>query len=292
MVIEEAVTKGLAGLAAYIALCGASAAAVLRRVRAAGPREQTLAAFAGAALAGWFVQSQVLFYAPSIWLQHMLLLAFVAHLEAATARTRCVGGGAGGAGPGLGPGILGRLAPFAARARVALGRAVGALGRAARAARLEKPARAAAAAAALALAGVSVAAGHAIHAGNAAILRGETRGPFLEHLERSMRAFEPLANGPRVILFNNVAANWSLLAAHRPAEARRLLAWCGDEAEAALAAEPESWVIHHALARLYRAAAETHPEYAAPARRHFERSLALAPNLDPLQAPLGRAARR
>ena len=36
-----------------------------------------VAIFAGAALAGWFVQSQTLFYSPSTWLQHMLLLGFL-----------------------------------------------------------------------------------------------------------------------------------------------------------------------------------------------------------------------
>ena len=260
MVLEEAATKGLAGLAAYFLLWGAIAVAVVRRARVSVSREQTLAIFAGAALAGWFVQSQILFYAPSIRLQHTLLLAFAAYMEASAPR--------------------GRLLAACRRAAEALRR---------RTARLAVPARVAAAVAALVLAFASITAQHAIHTGNAAIARAEFSGPFLENLERAMRAFEPLANGPRVILFNNVAANWPVLAAHHPAEARRLLAWSGDEAAAALAAEPESWVIHHALARLYRAAAETHPEYAGTAKRHFERSLALAPNLDPLQAPLGRA---
>ena len=158
--------------------------------------------------------------------------------------------------------------------------------------RLAVLARVAVAAVAVALAGGSVVTNHAIHAGSAAIHRGETGDAFLEELERSMRAFEPLANGPRVILFNNVAANWPVLAAHHPELARRLLEWTGEEAAAALAAEPESWVIHHALARLYRAMAATHPDYAEAAQRHFDRSLALAPNLDPLEAPPGRAARR
>ena len=84
----------------------------------------------------------------------------------------------------------------------------------------------------------------------------------------------------------------TVLAEHQPELARRLLDWTGEEAAAALAAEPESWVIHHALTRLYRAIAETHPEYAEPARRHFDRSLALAPGLDPLEAPPGPPARR
>ena len=267
MIVEEAATKGLAGLAAYILLWGAAALAVLRRARAAEPRERTLAIFAGGALAGWFVQSQTLFYSPSIQLQHLLLLAFAAYMEASAPGER----------------------PWVARLLAALARTGDALR--SRAGRLALPARIAAAAA-VALAGASIISSHAIHAGNAAIARAEFQGPWLDHMERSMRAFTPLANGPRVILFNNLATNWPLLAEHHPEEAERLLAWSAEEAKAALAAEPGNWVIHHALARLYRAVAETRPEHAETAEHHFRTSLVLAPNLDPMETPVGRPVRR
>ena len=259
MAIEEAATKGVAGLAAYLLLWGVTGAVVVRRVRGACPREQALAVFAGAALAGWFVQSQTLFYSPSTWLQHMLLLGFTMHLEAAS----------GGAG----------RAQASARWRTALAALEKRAGRAA------LLARAAMAALALALAGTSLAASQGALAGAAAIYRAEHGGVFLEDLERSMRAFEPLANGPRAILFNNVTANWPVLAAHRKEMAERLLGWTQEEAAAALAAEPQSWVIHHALARLYREFATTEAGLAPRARAHFERSLELAPNLDPLELP-------
>ena len=45
--------------------------------------------------------------------------------------------------------------------------------------------------------------------------------------------------------------------------------------------DPENWLVQHALARLYRAVASTNPEYAARARRYYERSLELAPARDP-----------
>ena len=257
MAIEEAATKGVAGLAAWLALWGVTGAVVVRRVRRACPREQAPAVFAGAALAGWFVQSQTLFYSPSMWLQHMVLLGFAMHLEAASGGPR--------------------------RARARWRTALAALGE--RAGRAALPARAALAALALALAGASLAASHGAHAGAAAIYRAEHGGAFLEDLERSMRAFEPLANGPRAILFNNVTANWPVLAAHRREMAERLLGWTQEEAAAALAAEPRSWVVHHALARLYRAFATTEAGLAPRARAHYERSLELAPNLDPLELP-------
>ena len=259
MLIEEAATKGLAGLAAYLALWGFTFHVILRAARRAGPRDRALIIFAGAALAGWFVQSQTLFYSASSWLQHMLLLGFAAHLEVA---------------------MRGEERATGARFRAVL-------------APLRHPsARAAIGVGVLLAAGASLTTNRAVHGGAAAIYRAEHEGPFMAELERSIRAFEPLATGPRVILFNNVAANWPVLSAHHRAEASRLLEWTKVEARAALSAEPESWVIHHALARLYRAVAMTRPAYADLAQRHFDRSLALAPNLDPLEAPSLRGRER
>ena len=250
--LEAAATGGVAGLVLYLALWGFTARIVVRAARAAAAPDRMLIVFAGAALAGWFVQSQSSFHSPSSWLQHMLLLGFVAHLEASL--------------------------PGRSRAPPAwLARALGAL-------RL-RPARVAAGLAAAALAAGSLASSHAIHAGAAAVQRAEFHGPFPAEMARSIEAFGPLANGPRVIMFNNVAANWEVLASRDAAEAGRLLEWMDREAAAALAAEPESWVVHHALARLYRKVAVGDPAYAARARGHLERSLALAPNLDPLEAP-------
>ena len=153
-------------------------------------------------------------------------------------------------------------------------------------------ARAAAGAAALALAGASLASSIAIHAGAAAMWRADHGGPFIAELRRAIGAFEPLAAGPRVVLFNNLALNWEALRRADPREAARLLALAEAQAEAALAARPESWVLHHALARLYLKAAATDPDYAARAGRHLERSRVLAPNLDPMEAPLPPGARR
>ena len=45
-------------------------------------------------------------------------------------------------------------------------------------------------------------------------------------------------------------------------------------------------MLHHALARLYLKVAATRPQYAARAERHLSRSRTLAPNLDPMEAPL------
>ena len=77
VLVEEAATKGLPGLAAYLALWAFTALAAVRAARRAGPRERALAVCVGGALAGWFVQSQTLFPTAGVWLEHMLLLAYL-----------------------------------------------------------------------------------------------------------------------------------------------------------------------------------------------------------------------
>ena len=268
LAVGEAAGKGAVGLAAWLALWALTALAALRAARRIDDaRERALAVFAAAALAGWFVQGQTSFYSAGSWLQHMLLLGFLARLEAAMR------------GDAPAPG---RLAALLSRFRA----------RAPSAARVLARFRVATGAAALALAAASLASSAAIHAGAAAMWRADHRGPFIAELRRAIGAFEPLATGPRVVLFNNLALNWDVLARTRPAEAARLLALADAEARAALAAQPESWVLHHALARLYLKAAGAYPDYAARAQRHLDRSLVLAPNLDPMEAPLPPRARR
>ena len=269
LAIEEAAGKGALGLAAWLALWAMTALVALRAARRLeDPRERALAVFAGAVLAGWFVQAQTAFYTAESWLQHMLLLAFLAHLEAKMRAGREARAALR---------LPGRRALDAARARLA---------------RIAPGLRAAAGAGALALAGASIAASAAIHAGAAAMWRADHGGPFIAEIERAIDAFAPLANGPRIVLFNNLALNWQVLAEHEPREAARLLALADGEAEAALAAGAGSWVLHHALARLYVEVAATHPDYAARAGRHLARSRVLAPRLDPMEALLPPAAAR
>ena len=268
LALEEVVGKGAVGLAAWAALWALTGLVALRAARRIGDaRRRALAVFAAAVLAGWFVQAQTAFYSAESWLQHMLLLAFLVHVEAAMR--------ADAPAPG-------RLAAWLRRLR----------DRVPRPPRVLAGARAAAGAAALALAGASLASSIAIHAGAAAMWRADHGGPFIAELRRAIGAFEPLAAGPRVVLFNNLALNWEALRRTDPREAARLLALAEAQAEAALAARPESWVLHHALARLYLKAAATDPDYAARAERHLDASRVLAPNLDPMEAPLPPGAGR
>ena len=251
--MEVAATQGLAGLAAYLALWAWTAVVAVRAARRATGTERVMVACVGGVLAGWFVQSQTLFYFTSAWLVHTLLIAFLVGHEAA----------------------LRRGAPETGRAGLSGGAVAG--GRGAALGRL------AAGAAALALTAGSLAANHGIHAGAAALHRAETgtTDGFMAELEASIAAFEPLATHNRILLFENVAPNWPVLRARHPDEAFRLLAWCDRAAPKALAAEPHNWQLHHALAHLYREVARTEPEYAERAERHARAAREVAPNLDP-----------
>ena len=60
------------------------------------------------------------------------------------------------------------------------------------------------------------------------------------------------------------------------------------EAAAALALEPENWVIHEQMAQLYAIASTTDPRYAERAQYHVARVRALAPNRLPLDTAGGR----
>ena len=247
MIVEEAATKGAVGLAAYLVLWGWTLVAVVRAARRADPAERALVAGVGAALFGWFVQSQTWFYFPAAWLVHMLLLAFLARREAAP------GGTPPGGDEAMRPGH-GIAWPRVAAGTVAVALAVG-----------------------------SLVANAAAYRGAAALHRATIGGPgsFMVELEASIRAFEPMATHPRILLFENVADNWPVLRARYPREAFRLLAWAGRAAPKALAAEPHNWQLHHALAHLYREVTKTEPGYAVLAESFHASSLDVAPNLDP-----------
>ena len=247
VLVEEAATKGVAGLAAWLALWGATAAAAVGAARRAKPGDRALVVGAAAALAGWFVQSLAWFYFPAAWLVHLLPLAFLARCEASAEVA----------------------AEVAARPEPMRG--------------LPWP-RLAAGAAALALTAGSLAANRFMHAGAAALYRAETSGTaqFMPELDASIRAFEPMATHPRILLFENVAANWAVLRSRYPDEAFRLLAWAGREEPRALAAEPRNWQLHHALAHLYREVVKTEPGYAVLAARYDASAREVAPGLDPL----------
>ena len=245
--VEVAATTGGLGLAAWLALWGSAFVVVWRAARAMEARERVLAVFVGGALFGALVQSLFLFDTAVGSLQSMVLLGFVVSLEAAAVPER--------RRPRMPAGI--------ARAGAALLR--------------RGTARIAAGVVAVALAAIGLAVNHAIY--RAAGVDHLPRGDWSwRNMAGGIDGFRPLANTWRWWLFNELALHGPRILAEDGARARGLLAWAGREGGEAAHMEPTNWQIVHGLARMYRAVAETGPEYGAKARHHAERGRALAPN--------------
>ena len=241
--VEVAATSGALGVAAYLALWSWTFLVVWRAARGLERRERALAVGAGAALAGGLVQSQFLFDTAVGSLQTIVLLGFVAHLEAIAlpaARRPRLPAPLSGAWAGL----LRRRG-----ARVVLGAAAVAV-----------------AAGGLATQQAIYAAAHLRHL-PAAVLAdagarlGSDAAGSLRVMTGGIDGFRPLANTYRWWLFDTLARHWPRLRAVDAAGAARLLAWAEREIEAVVRTEPESWRIHHSVTRMYHAAAATDPAY-------------------------------
>lgn len=252
--VEELTTKGLLGLLSYLSLWAFTFRVVTRAAGGTDFRERILTLFVGAALAGHFVQNQFALYSSTGSLQSILLLAFVANLERATAP-------AGRRWVQL-QRIFERFTPDLFRHNVV--RAVVAVGT-------------------IALVGTSLLANHAIYSSANAIIRMELadaantpdqlRGAF-----QRATAFKPLANDPRLLLFKKVTERWDVLRTQSRTEAERMLTLVNAEAIAALEDEPENWQIYVSLAKFYRVVSASAPEYEDVARRYLEKSMELAPH--------------
>ena len=258
--IEELATKGLSGLLVHAAIWGCAFHIVLCVTKDMDSRERIPVLFAGAALAGYFMQSMT---APDMAvgsLQFILLLAFVAHLETAGSNPTPI--------PGQGSQARQPASSFAGK----LTRLAGSHG-----------ARISLAAGTIVLAGAGLFANKAIYssaqavngayisAGNPANLPDRTR----IHFERAIDGFKPLANYPRRILFQYATERWEHLRARNRTEARQLLAMVDAEALAAVKSEPGNWLIQTALIQFYEAVAITDSEYRNVARRYRDSLLSL-----------------
>ena len=266
--VELAATTGVLGLAAYLALWTLAFLVLWRAARGMAARDRALAVFAGAALFGVLTQSQFLFDTAVGSLQTMLLLGFVVSLEAAAVPD----------GRRL-PARLARARPWQAlRALLRGGRARLVLG-----------------GAAIALAAGGLAANQAVWSA-ADVERLPRRDWEWRGMAGGIDGFPALANTWRWWMFNQIGQRWPQIRAADGARARDLLEWAGRQAEEAVRTEPAGWRIRQSLARMYRAAAATDPEYGAQAERHLERARALAPAREvfpePLAPPSGLAMRR
>lgn len=248
--IEEMATKGLLGAAAYVAIWLLMFAAVLRGVRGLDARDRAFGLFAGAAMFAQLAQLLTLFMTATSSLQYVLLLTVAVHFETLAWSRETV--------PRWRQGLDRALHRRAVRAAVMLG--------------------------AVTLGGAGLASNHAIYSATTTLNRAAASqgARFMDELKKAIDTFGPMANLPRIIMFENVTSNWDMLRTRHPAEAARLLRLVSVEGPRAAATEPENWRVQHALARLYRTVARTDPEYAGRAEQHFQRSLELAPHKDPM----------
>ena len=254
--VEEAVAKGLSGVAAYIAIWGLTFAVVVRYVRnRQGPRAppesshgSAVVLCIGAALVADLLLKQTLFAHTAGLLQYTLLLGFVIGLENELR------------GEGKGPQVPKFMAKSARSLAGPLPRAL-------------------AVTLTVVLAGAAVYSSIATYAGAKALAQFASPRATLADLDRAISAFPPLANSARRLYLDDLANNWKQLRLHRSAEAARLLARADIESVAAERAEPNNWLIIHSIARLYRAVAATDPEYEQKAERYMRRAAELTPNL-------------
>ena len=259
VLIERAVTTGVAGLATWLALWGGALVVLVLAARRAPPPERALTMFVAAALAGHLMQLQFLFDTAAGTLVSTVLLAYAARLEPGTLPpARCL----------RLPAPLARV--FGPRARAVCRR---------------PGVRAAAAAAAVVLAVAGLGINGTIR--KAADARYTAPGSLpTAVVADGIDAFPALAVFYRKYLFGELARSWPSLHEHNPEQAGRLLRLADREAAATLEKEPWNWRIAHLLARLYRVVADTRPDYEATARSHLARAHALAPARDVFPAPL------
>ena len=259
--IEVAAATGAAGLAAWLAMWWLALAVLLGAARTMAGPQRAFAVFAAAALAGHLVQVQFLFDTSAGSLLATLLLAYAATLESRVLPPSWRARFPGGLAALFAPRTHARKSVHRRGARAML----------------------AAAAVVLALCGLVL---------NRTILAAaDERHVALESipsgvLAEGIEAFPPLAGFYRRFLFAELALNWPGLRAQEPAFAAALLQRADREAAEAVRAEPWNWRLEHRLARLYRAVADTDPDYRATAQRHLSRARELAPARDVFPEPL------
>lgn len=255
--LELATTQGLLGVLPYLGIWLFAFYALVRIAGSLGAGERIPILFVGAALVAHFVQSQTSISSSVSTLQCMLLLALVARLQADTAPASS---------------RLGRLRDWLLNAA----RRLGLNGQPWR-----KAALATAVTAALAAPTIGVSLSLSMHSGAHAFWKAATAEPddqILGLLQQAIVEFEPLASGPRRMLFNSAARLWPALHFEKDGATESTLALVEAEAAAALVREAGNWRTQAALANFYWAVSIFDPTYDEKAFRHFEQAVKLAPH--------------
>jgi O-antigen ligase len=256
--IEELVTKGMLGLAAYLLLLGRVSWVVVRSVRN-DRQERWFAMLMGSATAAYFVQNLFLFDTPGTFLQFILLLAWAAwkdstqaEVETATVASRADAD----------------TQPAWTRVR----------------SWFERRGASSNALTHTATGLVTVVTLYSLilfnflpyRAGQTFPLQASSVGEFLSRAQASSQTFPPLATLPRIILFNTVTSHWDSLSEE---DVERVAGLVRLEGEAAIRSEPQNLRVFQALAELYQKAAVTAPKYAETARAYVDRTAELGPRV-------------
>ena len=256
--IEELVTKGILGLAAYLILLGRVSWVVVRSVSSDG-QERWLALLIGSAMAAYFAQNLFLFDTPGTFLQFVLLLGWAAWKDSTYATTEAAGVARGADASGRTAwaslqhwlerrGVSSNMTSYVAIGLVTWTTLFS-----------------------LVLFNLLP-----YRAGQTFPLQATSVGGFLSRAQASTQMFSPLATLPRIILFNTLTSHWESLSEE---EAGRVISLVRDEERAAILSEPQNMRVFQALAELYQVAAVTAPQYTETARIYTDRSAELGPQV-------------
>ena len=262
--IEELTTKGVVGLASYLSLWVLMLWIVSSRVRRRGADGEILTLVMGAAMVGYFAQNLFLFDTATTVLQFVVLLGFAVSLDSTHEGVRKAREGVGWTARSVGV-VTDRLQVRDLASRMVRHPAAGWTG-----------------AALLTVAVVmTVYLGSlkpyqaAVEANSAVVRLGPTWPQRLDHFDRSISLFPPLANYARLFMLTSFDSGWDALSDST------LVPRVMDMAAAASAeievSEPEWWEAYVSLAAVYQNAASLDPSYAKDARVYAKTAETLAP---------------
>ena len=264
-IIEELVTAGIVGLAAYAAVWASLLFLLVAGFRRAASRARPFIAFIGAGLAAYFVQNLFLFDTPAASVQLYLLFGFALFVASFRAGSALDDDNASPPVPARSRGIAGRIEGAVSR-HVAVPAAVAAV-----------------------IAVATLGTGYLLVAGpytgstntRAALSGARTGEQRFAIYQRAVSAAPGLANGTTRRFVGFVTQHWESLTDEQRTTALELAT---RDVAAGLAREPMEWRLHLALARLYHRASEDHPALVEASRPHVDAAAAIAPGrLEALQ---------
>ena len=261
--IEELTTKGVVGLAGYLCLWALMLWIVSSRIRRLGADREILTLVMGAAMVGYFAQNLFLFDTATTVLQFVILLGFAVSLDTTYDGVKKTSAGIGWP-RSLGtaadrlhiPDLAAQVArrPFAGWAGAAL----------------------LTVAVVVTVYLVNLKVYQAAVEANSAVARlGPTWPQRLDHFDRSISLFPPLANYTRQYMLTSFESGWDALL--DSALTPRVIDMAADAAAGIEATEPEWWEAYVNLAAVYQRAAALDPSYAKEARAYAETAERLAP---------------